>query len=127
MVSNFADHENRIVGLESGAESSATFLGTTANAPSIVSANGGYVQYGTTQNSNTGVFEVVNTGNYGIKFNKPGRIQWQYQQDFVTPGSTGYVAVQARLDGTIVANGLARTTGGQWNMVGVNGAYNVSA
>jgi hypothetical protein len=129
---NFTDHETRIAAVEAkpASEVSATFIGGLANGDSavgnIVATNGGYASFAALQNSNPAVFEVVTTGQFGIKINKPGRIMWNYQQDIITTAGS-YPWLYSSVDGTVVVYSLISPTGGLWDMIHNQGAYNVTA
>ncbi|MDD2891691.1 MAG: hypothetical protein PHQ95_01885 [Candidatus Gracilibacteria bacterium] len=108
-------------------ETSATFLGGLANRTAIMNSTTSFAQFNTLQNSNSAVFEVVPTGNFGIKFKKAGRIMWNYQQDIVTGSAGNYATLYAYLDGVPLVQALISPTNDLWDMMHNNGSYNVAA
>lgn len=95
----------------------ATFTATAASASSIVSNDGGYVQFSNSEarhNSNTGVFSATTNG---IQILKAGIVHITVSQDIITAGSVGYIAMTIRKNGGNISENLITHTGGQWDMI----------
>jgi hypothetical protein len=95
----------------------ATFTATAASASSIVSNDGGYVQFSNSEarhNSNTGVFSATTNG---VQILKAGIVHITVSQDIITAGSVGYIAMTIRKNGSNISENLITHTGGQWDMI----------
>jgi hypothetical protein len=107
----------------------ATYFGTgtSATLSAIVSADSGYVGFSDILNTDSSVFEVVGSGNYGIKIKKAGFIYFNYNQDIITSTSTGYVSVEWRINGGTPRYQLITNTNGQWDSLWSEGCWKMSA
>jgi hypothetical protein len=112
--------------VQTTALAAANFVGYLSNGPTIVSNNTGYASFSQSQNTDAAVFEVVTTGNFGIKFKKAGIITWNYDQDIIAVGGS-YCYLIAYVDGSSVAQTLIAPTGGFWDGMHNGGSYSVSA
>ncbi|MBI4704237.1 MAG: collagen-like protein [Deltaproteobacteria bacterium] len=103
-----------------------SLLAQLANGPTIVANDAGYAQFAEVQSTNANVFEVLASGNYGVKFKKAGRIMWTYDQDIIATGGS-YAWVFSWIDGINAGASLMAPTGGYWDGMHAGGAYNVTA
>ena len=102
----------------------ATFTATSASAAAIVSANAGYVQFANGEArhiSNSGVFTATTDG---VQILKAGIVHVTVSQDIITSGTTSYVALFIRKNGTNISENLITNTNGQWD--GINGVITTS-
>lgn len=106
--------------------SSANFVGQLNNASTMVSANTGYASFSQLQNTDANIFELVTTGNFGVKVKKAGIITWNYDQDVISSGS-GYVFVYAAINGSAIIYTLQKPTAGLWDDFHHGGSYSVNA
>ncbi len=102
----------------------AVFRAGLNNSGAIEASNAGYANFTEKLNSHPDVFEVVTTGNYGIRFLKPGFISWQYDQDIITSGGN-YPSVSASVGPTSGIQ-LISTTNGVWDAIISNGVAPVT-
>lgn len=92
------------------------------NASTIASNNSGFGNMtskssitGLTENSD--VFELVTSGNFGVKIKIAGQVFVSLNQDIITTGSTSYATSHIRKNGTIMAYQLITNTNGQWDSI----------
>jgi hypothetical protein len=92
------------------------------NTSTIATNNAGYGNMtskssvtGLTENSD--VFELVTSGNYGVKIKIAGQVFVSLNQDIITTGSTSYASNSIRKNGTIMAYQLLTNTNGQWDCI----------
>lgn len=104
----------------------ANFFGNLANASTIVSGNSGYARFSAVQNTDANVFEVISSGNFGVRIKMAGTIMWNYDQDIITSGGN-YSYVFARIDGSNVGYSLIAPTSGKWDGFHIGGCYSVVA
>ena len=104
---------------------------TQASINSIIAAESGYLNFDTTTNtentmhiSNSAVFELISTGNYGMKILKTGNLRIDYVQDIVTAAKAAYVPItqnyigcRVSVNGVIRARTLMRHTDGIWSQI----------
>jgi len=107
----------------------AQFGPTQASINNILANEAGYFNFDTTTNtdnamfnSNTSVFELAGTGNYGIKILKTGYLNINYFQDVITAAKAGfftttqnYVAMLVGVNGITKARHLISHTNGIWD------------
>lgn len=96
---------------------------TSAASTSIVTNDGGLADFDTQVNSDPSVIEVVPGG---VQFNQAGTIMWQYHQDFIVAGSTGYVSVRVTPLGQPEVATLASASGGLWDGLSNGGVAQVA-
>ncbi len=106
-------------------QGSAIFRGQMINDVAIETAEGGYVLFEVDNNSNDDVFEVVSTGNYGVRFLKPGNIMWTFDQDIIS--TCGYAWIRAHAPNFNDHYQLMAPTGGSWDALFNNGVTAVDA
>jgi hypothetical protein len=105
----------------------ATFTCTNAAAATIITDNGGYVQFslGTARHcSNSSLFVPVTDG---IKITKSGIVHISFSQDITTTGTTGYVAGYIQKNKNNISENLITNTNGQWDGINGVGTINVAA
>ena len=100
---------------------------TGASGAAMVSDGTAYAAFVEEGNSNSGIFEVVTDGNYGIRFKRAGKIIVAYEQAYQTDGSTGYIWVETYLDNSSKKNTLGQPTGGLWQSLHANRTMQVDA
>lgn len=108
----------------------ANFLGyqTPASVSAIIAANSGYAQFTAAQNTDATVFEVISSPSpYGIRIKKAGTIMWNFDQDIITAGTSGYSYIYTAIDGTIRTESLLTATNSQWDGLHTGGSYAVTA
>lgn len=106
---------------------SACYSLTASSRNTIVTNNDGYVQFEIPSDpsyfcTNPEVMEIINTGNYGIRFRKPGIVHMSVSQDIIGSSTTGYITVYFYVNGSNKANHLISNTAGEWD--GLN-AYQI--
>lgn len=93
-----------------------------ANAGTIASNNGGYVQFGErNKNGDTSWFSYGGGTNggatSGITIQRPGIVTLNFNQDIITPGNSGYISSYITKNGTNKAFQLITNTNGQWDAI----------
>jgi hypothetical protein len=84
-------------GPQYGPVETAMFSQTSASASNIVTNNGGYVdlaQHSKGGHMNPEIFEVDNTGNYGVHIKRDGKVIVAMSQDFIDSTTSGYLATR---------------------------------
>jgi hypothetical protein len=113
-----ADGKLQVAGGQNYVEMAQYYL---SNGSALLTSNSGYILWanktdgGTTNNTN--VFEIITTGDYGIKVKKPGTVFISFNQDIVTTGTTGYATIAVKKNGTVCAYQLITNTNGQWDCI----------
>jgi hypothetical protein len=114
--------------LASGAQQSGyTFMGRMQNNSEITGGTSSWVRFDSYQNGNSDIFEVVTTGEYGVRVKKAGHVQWMYTQDIITSGSTSYFTIRSYINSVHYGYQLMRNTGGAWDCIFITGAAQVAA
>lgn len=101
---------------------SACYTATAASRNTIVSNNDGYVNFELSSDpryfcTNPDVIQIVDTGNFGLRFTKPGVVTIGGVQDIIGSGSTGYIYLLIYVNGATRGNHLATNTSGLWDSV----------
>lgn len=99
---------------------SACYTLTTASRNTIVSNNSGYVQFELNSDpryfcTNQNVMQIVDTGNFGLRFTKPGVVTFSMVQDVIGSSTTGYIYAGVYINGSARGFHLCSNTGGQWD------------
>lgn len=77
--------------------------------------------------TNTDVMEINNSGEYGLTIKKRGILHCFVSHDIITGGSTSYVTLQFRVNGSTRGNHLITNTNGQWDGFVASQAIKVNA
>lgn len=102
----------------------ATFAITNSSSSEIVANNTGALNFTTRHNSNSSVFSIT-TG--GIQILKAGIVHVSFSQDIRTAGTTGYVAMYIRKNGSPISENLITNTNTEWDMITGVATTSVSA
>lgn len=101
---------------------SACYTLTTASKNVIVNNNSGYVQFELHNDpryfcTNQDVIQIVDTGNYGLRFTKPGVVTLGIVQDIIGSSTTGYIYIGVYVNGSSRGFHLCSNTNGQWDSI----------
>jgi hypothetical protein len=119
-----------------GTNAVETGMWTSSNGTSIVSNDGGYVFLNAHNRAgyiNPEIFELVNSGNYGVSIKKPGKVFVSLSQDIITSGATGYGysrierSPSNQSNNIAIASSLYTNTNGQWDMMHNQASFDVQA
>jgi hypothetical protein len=99
---------------------SACYSITVASKNAIVSNNSGYVQFEIANDpayfcTNQDIMQIVDTGNYGLRFTKPGVVTFGMSQDIIGSGASGYIYTGVYVNGAGKGFHLCSNTNGQWD------------
>jgi hypothetical protein len=99
---------------------SACYTITSATRNAIVSNNSGYVQFELANDpayfcTNPDIMQIVDTGNYGLRFTKPGMVTFGMSQDIIGSSTTGYIYAGVYINGSGKGFHLITNTNGQWD------------
>jgi hypothetical protein len=102
----------------------AQFDADTTQHNIITANNIGFVKF--TQSAKAGnidndVFEIMTTGDYGVKIKKAGVVQVHVTQDIRTSGSTSYARAYIDLNGNNKYTQLITNTNGEWDSIVIAG------
>jgi len=125
---NFTELFTRMQSAENSILSAETFLGyLDDNIRANLLPNGGYVGFSEKQNSDSSIFEIITTGNYGVNIKKAGKLIFNFDADMITntPSGNAYVGVEVYIDSDVVTRGLMKRSDGVWDGIHVGGVYNV--
>ena len=78
-----------------GPVETAMFTQTSSSASNIVTNNGGYIDLAQSSHGgymNPEIFELDNTGNYGVHIKRDGKVLVMMSQDFIDSTTSGYLA-----------------------------------
>lgn len=105
---------------------------TAASTSTIVSANSGYVFFEITSSdyhyiTNTNVMSINSSGEGGLLIKKRGILHCYVSQDIITSGTTNYVTLQIRVNGSARGYHLITNTNGQWDGFVATQALKVNA
>ncbi len=100
-----------------------------SNTPAIVAANGGYVQLAphASVTPDASIFELINTGNFGVRIKKQGVVWISVNQDIITANSGNYAYLFAFVNGVNVGRALVSQTEGRWDGIDLNIPVQVNA
>jgi hypothetical protein len=99
---------------------SACYTITSASRNTIVSNNSGYVQFEIANDpayfcTNQDIMQIVDTGNYGLRFTKPGVVTFGMSQDIIGSSTSSYMYASVYVNGNIKGNHLITNSNGQWD------------
>ena len=101
---------------------SACYSITSASRNTVVSSNSGYVQFELANDpayfcTNPSVIQIVDTGNYGLRFTKPGVVTLGIVQDIIGSSTTGYISIYIYVNVNMKGNHLITNTNSQWDSI----------
>jgi hypothetical protein len=101
----------------------AQFDADTTQHSLIATNNIGFVKFTNSGKVvvNPDVFEIMTTGDYGVKIKKAGVVQVHVTQDIRTSGSTGYAKAYIDLNGNSKYMQLITNTNSEWDSIIVAG------
>jgi hypothetical protein len=99
---------------------SACYTITGSSRNTIVNNNDGYAQFELANDpayfcTNPNVMQIVDSGNFGLRFTKPGIVHVGVSQDFIATGGSGYSSIYFYVSGSLKQASLTQNTGGQWD------------
>lgn len=111
---------------------SANLTITEGTHNTISANNNGYLQFNLYDANyhfitNTDVIEINNSGEYGLLIKKRGVLHCFVSHDVMTSGSTGYMTLQFRVNGSVRGNHLITNTNNQWDGFVASQAIKVNA
>lgn len=99
---------------------SACYTMTGASRNTIVANNDGYVNFELSSDpryfcTNPNVIQIVDTGNFGLRFTKPGVVTIGGVQDIIGSSTGGYIIAGVYVNGNVKGLHLCSNTNGQWD------------
>jgi hypothetical protein len=98
---------------------SAVFMGQTSGNPGSTQS---YINFIQNSNSDSSVFELVTTGNFGVKIKRAGQFVFYFTNEMITNTNSGYVTVTSRINSSIIGYQLI-SSHTEWDCISICGAY----